>query len=352
MMKGAPEMLSNATATTVPSPAAGGAVSLAEHPAAVAWAALHGGRPRPTAVQRLQKKKKAQVYRLVGAGPGGGDVVAKCSSPQRIAAEQDVYERVLAGLPVSAAGYYGSLEGPERTECWLFTEDAGGEAYSPRRDDHRAIAARWLGLLHTQAARLGISDLPDRTPGYYRQQLRCARASLTTHARNPALSGEDARLLRDVARRCGSIDEHWDQIERWSTAVPPTFVHGDFAPKNMRVRGEPPRLVPFDFGSAGWGSVACDLAQAGAARGDDWDYWAGADLEAYREAVGPCWPRLDLEAVRMLAVAGKIFRCLVCVSLEAPSFAFDWVENAARNMRVYDAALAGAMADAGWGERR
>lgn len=350
-MKGAPELLSDAI-TTVPSPGAIAAAGPREHPAVLAWAALGGERPRPTAVQRLQKKKKAQVYRLVGAGAGGGDVVAKCSSPQRIAAERDVYERVLAGLPVTAARCYGSLEGPERTECWLFTGDAGGEAYSPQRDDHREIAARWLGLLHTRAAGLGVSDLPDRTPGYYRQQLRSAYASLTTHVRNPALGREDARLLRDVARRCGSIDEHWDQVERWCSAVPPTFVHGDFAPKNMRVRSGPPRLVPFDFGSAGWGSVACDLAQAGATRGDDWDYWAHVDLGAYREAVGRYWPRLDSEAVRMLAAAGKIFRCLVCVSLEAPSFAFEWVENAARNLRVYDAALADAMADAGWGERR
>ena len=116
----------------------------------------------------------------------------------------------------------------------------------------------------------------------------------------------------------------------------------------MRVRGDPPRLLPFDFGSAGWGSPASDLAQAGTGRGDHWDYWAHADLGVYHDAVRRFWPGLHAQEMRLLAIAGKIFRCLVCVNLEAPSFAFDWVENAARNMRIYDAALADAMAEAGW----
>ena len=47
--------------------------------------------------------------------------------------------------------------------------------------------------------------------------------------------------------------------------MPRTFIHGDFAPKNMRVRAGPggSTLLCFDWGSAGWGVPAADLVQPG-----------------------------------------------------------------------------------------
>jgi hypothetical protein len=316
--------------------------------AAQAWARLDGNRARPVAIERLQKKRKGIVYRLRGSGPGGTSVVAKRSTAERIIAERAIYEQILASLPISRVQYYGFVE--EADGGWIFLEDAGDDAYLPRREEHRELAARWLGLLHSAAARTESAVCSgaqrDRTTGFYREQLRMGRGMLLTHSSNPSLSNEHVRLISDVMRQCEAIDAHWSDVEKWCSALPPTFVHGDFAPKNMRVREG--TLLPFDWGSAGWGSVAADLAQKGNTSGEYWDYWADPDLATYAATVQEHGTRISADQVRMLAIAGKLFRCLVCINLEAPSFACEWVENAARDMYVYRTAIADAISSAGW----
>jgi hypothetical protein len=329
-------------------------VSLEDHPAVVAWGRLRPRRLLPDAIDRLQKKKKACVYRLRGVGPGGTDVIGKMSTAERIARERAIYERVLPSLPVSGVQYYGSVDEPDGVGCWVFVEDAGGEPYSPRCDRHRALAGRWLAQLHVSATerfRLA-NDLPDRHPAYYLAQLRNARETLTSHLSNPVLAADDVALIRDVARQCATTEAHWPAVHEWTQALPATFIHADFAPKNMRVRtgrtGDV--LLPYDWGSAGYGSVAADLAQAGTASGDCWDYWANVDLDAYLDGVREAWPGVTGEDVRRVALVGKLFRCLVCIRLEAPSFAFEYVEHAVRDMRVYRAAMADALGALGWND--
>ena len=154
-------------------------------------------------------------------------------------------------------------------------------------------------------------------------------------------------MLKTVVGQCEVVGSHWSHIEQWCARLPRTLIHGDFAPKNMRVRNEraPIALLPFDWGSAGWGVPAADLAQAG---GASWHYWASPDLSAYRFAVGESWPHLGARDLQALAAVGKVFRCLVCIDLDARSLATEWVEHAARNMRVYRAELADALQAAGW----
>jgi hypothetical protein len=321
-----------------------------EHPAVQAWAQLGAAEGSATAVERLQKKRKGCVYRLYGAA-GGANVIAKVSTAERIGRERLVYEHVLPALSVPTVTYHGVVADPSGATCWLFVDDAGGEPYSPRSGAHRRLAAWWLGAVHTSAAEVAAArSLPEHDPSYYRRELQSARITLAANVSNPALDAGQLGLLHAVVRQCDVIDAHWTELEEWCAAVPPTFGHGDFAPKNMRVRHGPdgPRLLPFDWGSAGWGSPAADLVQRGTTTGDDWDYWAHPDLSAYTAAVRQSWPRLRSSDVRLLSVAGKLFRTLVCVRLEAPSFALDWVENAARAMSMYRAALADGIRSAGW----
>ena len=47
-------------------------------------------------------------------------------------------------------------------------------------------------------------------------------------------------------------------------------------------------------------------------------------------------------------IVGKLFRCLVCIDLEAQSFATAWVEDAVRKMRLYSTEMADALQAAGW----
>src|SRR5436309_2020543 len=132
-------------------------IDLREHPAAKAWVRLGPECVEPTGIARLQKKAKGQVYRLEGVAPGGAAVIAKRSSPERIRGERTVYEQVLPDLPVPTLRYLGAVEEPGGTGAWLFLEDAGAETYSPLCAGHRVLAGRWLGLLHTSAARLAAA---------------------------------------------------------------------------------------------------------------------------------------------------------------------------------------------------
>src|SRR5262249_32672052 len=137
------------------------------------------------------------------------------------------------------------------------------------------------------------------------------------------------------------------QVQRLCAGRPRPFIPGDFAPKNLRVQPGP-TLVPFDWGSAGWGVTAADLVQSGGTADTDWDYWAGPDLGAYCSAARATWPHLDVQDLRGFAVLGKVFRCSVCIDLDARSFATGWVERTMRNMRIYRAQMADAIRAAGW----
>jgi hypothetical protein len=322
--------------------------NLVEHPAVQAWARLHPGGPRPTAAVRLQKKAKGVVYRLEGAGPGCSAIIAKHSSTERIQRERAVYEQVLPALPILTVRYHGFVEEPGGEGCWLFLEDASGEGYSPKSAEHRALAGRWLGLLHTSGARVdAASRQPDRGPDYYLGHLHSARATLLGSLTNPALTGDDVAVLREVVRQCEAVAAHWGQVQRLCAGMPRTFIHGDFAPKNIRVRSGP-TLVPFDWGSAGWGVTAADLVQSGGTAETRWDYWACPDLGAYCSVARAGWPHLDVQDLQGFAILGKIFRCSVCIDLDARSFATGWVERTMRNMRVYRAQMADAIRAAGW----
>lgn len=325
--------------------------NLLEHPAVKAWAKLRSEHVEPAAIERMQKKRKGVVYRLKGAGPGGSDVIAKRSSPERLLKERIIYEQVLPALSISIVSYYGFIEEPDESYCWLFLESADGEEYSPLDNEHRTLAARWLGLLHTSASRIATAArLPERGPGYYLEQLRQGGETIRRNLTNPALTSETRATLENVVWQLEVVASRWGQVEELCERAPRTLVHGDFAPKNMRVRSGRAglSLLPFDWGSAGWGVAAADLAQSGMESNSYWNYWADPDLDAYRSVAQESWPRLDICDVGQLAIIGKIFRSLVCINLEAPSFAMEWVENSARDMRLYQAAIADAIRAAGW----
>jgi hypothetical protein len=323
---------------------------LLEHPAVRAWARLRPESVEPSGIARLQKKRKGHVYLLQGVGPGGSDVIAKCSSRERIRTEQYIYEEVLLDLPLSAVRYYGVVDEGEAGRCWLFLEYADGEAYSPRDEEHRAVAGRWLGLLHASTARaVPVGGLPDRGPGYYLGHLRSARDKILHGLADPGLALGDRAVLGAVAGQCEVVESHWYRVEGLCSGLPRSLIHGDFAPKNMRIRTGPAgaALLPFDWGSAGWGVPAADLVQSGASS-DLWSYWASPDLASYRLALGGAWTYHEVRDLQLVTAVGKIFRCLVCIDLDAPDPAIGWGGGSARNMRDYRSEMDEAIRMMGW----
>jgi hypothetical protein len=271
-------------------------------------------------------------------GPGGAAVIAKRCAATTAALERTIYEDILPHLPVTALRYYGCTQ-QDGEFCWLFLEDAGRERYSPYRKEHCALAGRWLGLLHTSAARLApAARLPDRGPGHYLEHLRSARHTILRNLGNPALSGDDLTVLQAIVAQCDLLEARWSQVETCCEGIPSTLVHGDFRPKNVHVRRDHDgsALLPMDWETAGWGVPAPDLARV--------------DLRAYWTVVRECWPTLDLPAIQRLANLGTLFCWLAAVNWESMSLKSDWLDTLMASIRVCHARLTDAILAIPWTE--
>ena len=121
---------------------------LEEHPAIKSWRVLQPRQIELQGIEILQEKKKSGVYRIAGVGIEGAAVIAKQCWYQTALIERTMYEAVLPHLPLPRLHYYGSVQS-DAEWGWLFVEDAGREEYSPQIEEHRLLAARWLGIMHT-----------------------------------------------------------------------------------------------------------------------------------------------------------------------------------------------------------
>lgn len=320
-----------------------GAASRA-HPAAAAWRALRPAGPQPERVEVVYESpsKERFVYRLYGAA-GAADVIAKRCPRASAAVERVIYGEVLAGLPVPAPRCHGYL--PEADGSgWLFLEDVGAVRLDPHQPGLRALAARWLGTLHTRAAGQRPAALPDRGPEHYRRLLRGAREDLEAGLDNPAVHAAGRIALVAVRRHLDDLEARWAEIEEACAILPCTLVHGDFRPKNVYVRPGPagPELLPLDWEMAGWGSPAPDLAP-----GRRHQSWL-ADLEVYLETVRGRWSGLDLDRVCRVAGAGHALRTVAAVSWAGAGLRTRWPDKDLGRLRVYEASLAAMAAAPPW----
>jgi hypothetical protein len=326
------------------------------HPAVLAWCQLAGGCAAPERVVVLKRKAKGAVYRLVGVGLDGTDVIAKRCRRDKGVVERLVYQELYPQLPVPTLHFHGSVEEQDGEFWWLFLEDVGDEPYRPDLSQHRTLAGRWFGLANGIALELDLqSQLPDRGPDLYEGFLRDVCEALPARAADPSLDAAGRADLAEIVAMCERVARHWDRVEAFCADIPRTLVHGDCLRKNVHVRSTAagPSLVPFDWGGAGWGLVATDLGQLAlpyrGPRPQD------PDLAAYLAEVEGRWPGLDRETVEQLANLGQMFWCLKVLSREIPAFDYEWstTEATLANFRCYARALADAMRQASWlpGER-
>lgn len=320
------------------------------HPALRAWLELRAGgvEPEGVAIRTVRCKPKSTVYRLVGVGAEGSDVIAKRCSPATARIEHVVYVEVLPRLPLTALRCYGLVEERDGPFCWLFLEDAGEERYALQSDDHRALAARWLGVLHTSAAHVAAAArLPDRGPGYYLEHLRSARETVRRNGTNPELATEDREVLARVLSSCDFLEARWGEVQRSCEDMPRTLVHGDCVVKNVRVRGSPAglALLPLDWEMAGWGVPAPDLVQPTAGRHVP---SLSVDIEAYWSVVRESWPRLRVQDLRRWADWGRVFQLLAMTNWVSGRLAYPWVRKPVAELRLYREQMAGALQAVGW----
>jgi hypothetical protein len=224
--------------------------------------------------------------------------------PARQAAlERAVYGDILPHLPLTAPQEHGCWA--ESGDCsWLFLEDVGDERYSRADPAHRALAARWVGLLHTEATHIvAAHNLPEAGPPRYLEHLRAGRRAIQAHLANPALAAEQADMLQSLVAYLGALEDDWARIERACAGVPATLAHGSLRPRNIRLRnhanGGGLELLPIHWKTAGWGTPAADLPPI--------------HLPTYWSAVRPRWPWVEFADVRRLAGVGRVFRRLAAI---------------------------------------
>jgi hypothetical protein len=319
--------------------------NLREHPAVNAWRHLLPRRVMPEWIEILHVKEKSAVYRLAGVGLRSADVIAKRCLLTTALVERTIYEDILPHLPITALHYYGFVAENDQFG-WLFLEDAGRERFSPLLEDHRTLAARWLGCMHTAAAHVAsAAQLPDRGPEHYLEHLRSARRTILNNLNNPALTPGDVALLETIVAQCDVLEAHWSQVEQYCVGAPPTLVHGDFQPKNIHIRAGQAGddLFALDWETAGWGVPAADLAPSRGLPATD-----QVNVAAYLSVVRECWPGVDIQAVKQLVHVGRIFRRLAAINWASVSLPYEWLEKPITSMRIYHAELAEAIQSTVW----
>jgi Phosphotransferase enzyme family len=312
---------------------------LRDHAAVRAWRAIKNG-ARPTSVEVLKPEKESTaVFRLNGAGPAGASVIAKRRTRGELDLEHSLYAQVLPSLSVPTLQIFGFVENAD-DHSWIFLEDAGELWYAPASPEHRALAIRWLADLHTRSSDVSAL-MPDTGSEYFRSVLDGAHDSVRTGLAHSGLSQVDAAILRSIASHLEVTGDHWDDVEAACAAAPRGLVHGDFVPKNVRVRmgRDGLEIVAFDWEWAGLASPAADLGLLP----ED-----GESLRRYHELVSEAWPELSWPDVQRLARMGRLLRLLNCVHWEGGSFRFQWIEHSVRRMRAYEHALREHVESRGW----
>lgn len=276
---------------------------LAWHPAVKAWSEVAHDPVVPESIEVLRPGSPSATYRLMGAGPDGGNVVARRVPVPQAELERALYEDILPHLPVAAPREYGCWAEGEH-DSWLFLEDVGGERCCLADRGQRALAARWVARLHTEATCIVAAQaLPEAGPPRYLEHLRAGRRAIRAQLANPALSAGPVDMLQRLVACLDALEHEWARIERACAGVPATLVHGNLRRRNLRLRnhanGGGRELLSINWKTAGWGVPAADLP--------------GIDLPTYWSAVRPRWPEVELADVRRLACVGRVFRRLAAI---------------------------------------
>jgi hypothetical protein len=226
--------------------------------------------------------------------------------------------------------------------------------FSVLLDEHRALAGRWLGLLHSSAARARpMGRLRDASPARYLEHLRSARKRIRANLDNPVLSPEDLAFLEELVVELDELEDGWGALDEALDGAPETLVHGDFNGKNLRVSTSETgaAIEVFDWEDAGWGVPAVDLAQVAV---PSTYLSANPDLDSYFSVVRERWPQSNLQALGRLACTGTVFRAMAALDWDSSNLAHDWASGFVMNMRLYRAEMTHALDAVGWdrGSRR
>jgi len=319
------------------------------HAAVAAWNRLPATPAAPSALEvwrEVPNHHPASIYRLEFLNGGPHSVYAKRCNAASCEVERACYEELVPRLALSSPTYFGAVDECDGT-CWMFLEDVGHREFSARNPEHRELASRWLARLHRSGAELGACDrLPEGGPPRYLRHLQEGRARILENLGNPGMTAADRELLVAVVATLDRAESRWDAIARACAMLPDTVVHGDFRPKNVRIREEAtgPVLYALDWELVGWGSPVADLAPArGASRTPQ------LDPEVYAHAVRGHGPALDRAAIERLSRVGFLLRRLAAIDWDTLSLHFEdplWLLMPVSSIRTTHRQLASGLTHA------
>ena len=309
-----------------------------DHHAVKAWTSLPHAHLSPDRISVLYDERKTQVYKLHVDGKSRSSVIAKRCRRQSALLEKKLYEQVLPHLPVVGLRYYGSVDEPAGEFCWLFLEEVRGKQFSAASEDHRQLAAQWVGAVHAAATDVpAAATLSDRSAEYYLEQLRMARAEMEQGLANPVLTANSrhVKLVTEMLSQLDSLQRQWNEIADYCNSMPRTLVHGDLMVKNVRVRrtrGQS-RLLVMDWETSGWGVPGIDIAQLGGRMS------ISPELMLYHSLIQKRWPSIGIHEVQRLADYGGIFRLICAIRWATRDLPTHWVDDGIDDLRCYQTRL-------------
>lgn len=239
--------------------------------------------------------------------------------------ELECYRQILtpAGLGPRCVA---AVADPEIPRHWLFIEKVPGvELWQIGEVTVWEEVGRWLGRLHASFAacadevRGSNPYLVEHSEAWFRGWKERALSALSQSADDRA-----AALERALAR--------YEEVIEALTALPRTFLHGEFYPSNVLVLAEPApvQVYPVDWEMAAVGTGLIDLAALiGGWDADERQRLAAAYEEAYAECGGEAVPA---------ELGVDLSRCRLHLALQwlgwspdwrpPPEHAHDWVGEA------------------------
>jgi aminoglycoside/choline kinase family phosphotransferase len=304
-----------------------------------AWGRVGTREARVQEVCVLKKERsKSRVYRLHGAAPDGGSVIAKRCASGRLRVERLLYEEVLHRLGVSVPKYYGFFSDGEEEEEWIFLEDSGDRPFAWEDPRCRAAGIAWLNSMHsaaTTAAAPYEDGLPRRDPDHYRRCICDARGNITRSLDSSSFRDpRHPRTLRHLLSQLNHLENRWEQLVAPCAGFPKTLVHADFVSKNVRLKEEADgvKLFPVDWETAGWGTPAIDLAgyseHISGTRLSDYSWWCEGGVGS-----------ADLEPVKALVRVGMVFRLTLGIQWATEELPYRWRSKALWQLHWYSAKL-------------
>jgi len=170
-----------------------------------------------------------------------------------------VYREILATVQIGTARCYGFFVNAPRDRYWLFLEKVTGqELYQIGEVETWQAVARWLAEFHGRFA--AHVDQLNHTPAllrydgaFYWRWLQRARSFAKCN---------DGPQKRNAKAALTWLAARYEKVVEQLTALPSTFIHGEFYASNVLVQDESysMRVCPVDWEMAGLGPGLLDLA--------------------------------------------------------------------------------------------